>query len=1335
MKEVVMISRPYASLKMTAAMTVVILLLQSITSMAQTSSGNIVGRIYDTKKSPIPEALVMVTNNDTGITTATVAGSNGVYTVPNVIPGSYKILARKKGYVDQPIKNFPVEINKNNVVRAPDITLRLVTLTGKVVDRASNPLINARVVVTSEGEGFTRTALTNQYGNYKVADLPVGNYIIKALRTGSAEQPDQSFLLSLNQRNEYAPTIKLINATSDAQAPAPQQPASAPPLEGEEVSALVQTVDAARSSNFDERQIHALPSGGSTYMRSFDEFALLAPGVAPPPYTPGARGPGVGYGIGTAGEFSVNGMRARSNNFSVDGSDNNDADVGVRRQGFVALVPQSIESAKDFSIATLLWNAELGRNFGSQVNAVSKYGANRFYGQVYVFFTDSRLNARNFFDYTGGPSIGKDPFTHTQAGFAIGGPIARNRTHFFGSYEHQQINASTEQHFSTPTIAERSFPGPDKLKSVIPGGVSEFGALVSGQIASFQNTTPLGRNILSFYPLPNNAGGPFGANTYTEVLPADGRGDALSFKITHQIAPSHLVNARYNFTDDNRILPSVGRAIRSTLESRTQSHNFSLIVDDAMGPRLFNQARFSFGRTRLNFLDYAGSPFIFSATSEESVSTDGGVISATSKTGPIGELLIEPFSPVGANTSYFPQSRASTTFQFADSVSWLAGNHSMKFGGNIRRYQLNSLLDRLYRPQVVFAGGVTGNVRLRTSEPTKPSLRGFVFPLSGAQLASLGVPSSITQTITSGLPDSNIGLRFTEYHLFFNDYWRIRPNLTLDYGLRYEYNTVPREVNNRIENAIQLKGLPSPGQSRFDSPARTDAFNASVNAYKKILDGRTRIYDPDGNNFGPHVGIAWSPGSDEKTAIRAGYGIYHDAILGAIISQSRNVFPNEIPINVDPSFLVFDPLNLNNPVFLAITQLPPKPDEPPIFTNPLFLLKPGTCNQFGTCNQLGGTEQDFVALMGQLFSQNLGGGLAFTLTEKKLRTPYAQQWHLTIEREMFGDYLFSAAYVGTKGTKLTRLTTPNGGPNVLPFVSLVTSVDANNLNVPLVFNPLVGSGLVSRLNKNLGPYQIYENSACSTYHALQLEARKRYSFNFQLTAAYTWSHAIDDVSDVFPLGGAPILAQDSGSEHGDASFDIRHRFAVSFIWDVPFRRDSSSRLGLLIGGWQIASIFQANMGQPFTLNLPVDANLDGNLTDRPINVPGSLIFFQGHGPRRVALAPGFSAESLTRPMSIFVSFPPERADGFGPIFMVPQRPLIGRNTARGDSFINLDLSINKTFRLNENRTVEFRTEFFNLFNRANFGLPVRVLGAPGFGSSVDTITPARTIRFALKYSF
>src|SRR6185369_2817921 len=332
------------------------------------------------------------------------------------------------------------------------------------------------------------------------------------------------------------------------------------------------------------------------------------------------------------------------------------------------------------------------------------------------------------------------------------------------------------------------------------------------------------------------------------------------------------------------------------------------------------------------------------------------------------------------------------------------------------------------------------------------------------------------------------------------------------------------------------------------------------------------------------------------------------------------------------------------------------------------------------------------------------------------------------------DYFVSAAYVGTKGTKLTRLTTPNLGVNVTPAIPLAGSRPGANSQepfaFPVIYSPFVGSSFVVpcnpclaggfsfalRPNPDLGAYQIFENSAASTYHALQLEARKRYSTGFQFTAAYTWSHAIDDVSDVFPIAGAPVLAQDSldlRAEKASANFDVRHRFAASLVWDLPYFSNSTGRLKKLAAGWQLASIFQAHTGQPFTLNVPFDANLDGNLSDRPSTTNG-LLFFSGHGSRRVAVAPGVQPEAF---------------------FEVGADGAVGRNTVRGDGFVNLDVAISKRFQLSERNALDFRAESFNVMNRANFGLPIRTIGAPGFGSAVETAAPARVIQFGLKLSF
>ena len=1317
---------------------------------AQTTSGTLLGMVRDKSGRGLPETKVTIENEESGNRRATRTDEAGNYAIYNLPPGTYLITASKDGFREQTIKSFPIQFNQRNVIRLPLFTLLTGTLKGRVIDTAGNALPGARIIAVGKSDKVTHETAANQAGFYSLSDLPFDVYTITALwagrrgnlvgvssilltpQTESTQfvgilvakhgQPEGDTLSSrLPVASQARPAViptahsprpaftAIGGSISDAwlkdrrpnttppnnrkvitAAPSKPGQTSQPSYQGAEAAAMVNATDAARSNNFSERQINSLPVGGASAMRSFDEFALLVPGVAPPPYTPGVRGPGVGFGIGTAGQFSVNGMRARSNNFSVDGSDNNDPDVGMRRQGFVALVPQPIESVKEVSISTLLWDTELGRNFGAQVNAVTKYGGKKYHGQLFALFTDSRLNARNFFD-----TNGKTPFTRTQAGMTFSGPIVRNRTQFFMSFERDQTRASVTEHFSTPMVEERRFQD----------GASFDAEVRRGRCCTrvpFTNRLPLGREVLSLYPLPNNPIGPYGANTFTTRAPADNDGVILSSKLTHQISLSSFLSGRYNFTDDARILPSVNQAIRSTLDSRTRSHNFSLIWDQALGHTISNQARFSFGRTLLNLFEYPGNPFIFSATGPVETLTLFPLVKGAANTGPLGELLIEPYSPVGVNASTFPQRRASNTFQYADSVSWSAGNHSIKFGANIRRYHLNSVLDRLYRPQAVFG---YGRLSIRQGLALTEEL------IPGVQVATLGVPSSVLQTMTLGAPDSTIGLRFTEYHGFVNDNWRVRPNFVLDFGLRYEYNTVPREVNNRIESALQLENLPQ-GTSL---PVFTDnsnsvcqppevclgRFNATLNAYRQMIAGRRRIYDPDYNNFGPRLGFAWSVDKSGKTVIRGGYGIYYDAILGAVVSQSRNVFPNEIQLNFQPQpgGNAFD---FNNPArYRAFDPSFINFDSPDI-----FLLAQTPCNQFGTCNQFGLALQYFAGVMGRVFANH--NELAFTLPEKQLRSPYAQQWHLTAEREFLRGYLLSIAYVGSKGTKLTRLTTPNLGKDVTSMVRI-----EGNVTPPVV---VVDSATPVRPNLLLGPYQIFENSASSIYHALQIEARKRYRHNFQFTGAYTWSHAIDDVSDLFPIAGAPVIAQDSRNfraERGDANFDIRHRFVASLLWDLPFYRNSNGGVERVFQNWQIASIFQVNTGQPFTLNLPVDANLDGNLTDRPATTNG-LIFLTAHGPQRVVLAPG-------KQLTDFFTFGSDGA--------------VGRNTARGDNFIDLDVSVSRTFRFGETRNLMFRAEFFNLFNRANFGLPVRVIGAPGFGSAVDTVSPGRTIVFVMKSAF
>ena len=256
----------------------------------------------------------------------------------------------------------------------------------------------------------------------------------------------------------------------------------------------------------------------------------------------------------------------------------------------------------------------------------------------------------------------------------------------------------------------------------------------------------------------------------------------------------------------------------------------------------------------------------------------------------------------------------------------------------------------------------------------------------------------------------------------------------------------------------------------------------------------------------------------------------------------------------------------------------------------------GTLNTYN--QQRLGNPAVLIRQLGQNFTGFAAGaaGAAFVLPVNDLVTPYAQHWSLTFEQQLGRDFLVNAAYVGTRGVHLLRFSTPNLGPNAIPQV---TSVGSNG-NQP-VFNgtivaPSKGTNLKGRPLPSLGAFTSIESDANSSYHALQLQLNKRFSSGLQFTTAYTWSHAIDEVSDVFDLAGTLSLPQDIFNirgERGNANFDVRHRFVYSAVWDLPFLKEN-----IILGGWQLASIGTFQTGQPFTVISCCDGNLDGNLTDR-----------------------------------------------------------------------------------------------------------------------------------------
>lgn len=1182
------------------------------------------------------------------------------------------------------------------------------------------PIAGAKVSVRHKESGFVRPATTDATGRYFIDMLRVGDYTITGEHPGYESVPSSMGPVQVRinwMQTVNPPPIELRRI--GAAAPPPPVAGTPPSTAVDNSELLVNTTNASRGQNFDRRLILSVPLPG---IRTFDDLAFLAPGVFPPPKAIGhVVGPGLGAGVGTSGQFSVNGLRSRANNFTIDGSDNNDEEVGVRRQGFTSLVPQPIESLQEYQITTLLPEPQFGRNMGAQVNAVSRSGGNDFHGTLYGFLTSRSLKARDPFDYTGGPAtfpllrasdrspitldgralapanpVGdEDPYTRAQYGFVFGGPIVKEKTHFFFSFERQDINARRESHFAVPTVGERGLFGTGKATGEI-GLKPEFTQFAGTNLFPAQGLYPASRSgnaFLSLYPFPNNPRGPYAGNTFTEVLPADADGNIFSIRLDHGFGwwgGTHTLAGRYNFTDDEATLPVTGDALFSTLKSRIRTQNFSLILDSTISPRGTNQGRFSYGRTRLafdevrdGFLSAAGSninsgerEFLLNAQLIENITLPGQPatfrtvqgVGTESITGPLGQVRVSGYSPIGVDVFNFPQGRADNTFQFADAFIYRFGErHKLTAGFDLRRTQLNSFLDRNFRPLAVFSGAL--DIPTFGLAPPGAGLKPFSTTCLGpdgksacfyfgADFLALGAPTGFFQT-QALVPDSTIGLRYWQTNFFLSDQIQLEPGFTLTVGVRYDYNTVPTEVNRRIE-------------STFNQPA------VSAIGLDKFLAGRSRIYQDDVNNFAPYVSFAWDPFRKGSTSIRAGYGIYYDQILGAVVSQSRNVFPSFTTLDLAGAALSGNNI-VQSPVLVA--------------TNPATLAVNGTLNTYN--RQRFGNPEDLIQRLGASFTGFAAGaaGAAFVLPAADLITPYAQHWTLTVEQQLGRDFLVNAAYVGTKGVHLLRFATPNLGPNAVPQVTRVTNDGNTPIFVGTIVAPSRGTNFQGRPDPLLGSFTSIESDANSDYHALQLQLNKRFSRGLQFTTAYTWSHAIDEVSDVFDLAGTPSLPVDNFSrrtERADANFDIRHRFVYSAVWDIPFLKEN-----YIFGGWQLASIGTFQTGQPFSVISCCDENLDGNLTDRRYDLT--------NGP-----------------------FP--------------------RNARRAPGVATVDLAVNKLFKFSDRYNLEFRSEFFNLFNRAHFGFPVHTLFFGGANTNlrpldvkdpiyVDTLVPPRTIQFALRFTF
>jgi hypothetical protein len=1119
------------------------------------------------------------------------------------------------------------------------------------------------------------------------------------------------------------------------------------------------SIDPARRSVYSPEELSGLPFPRG---RSFDSFALLAPGVAPPPETAGTPGPGIAPGVGTAGQFSANGLRSRANNFSLDGSDNNDEETGVRRQGVLFVGPQSVETIREMQVLTALPDARFGRNLGAQVNAQSHTGGAEFHGVLYGFLSDRRLNARDYFNPAPGPATlnlptppgaeavldglplqarnnvsRENPYTRTTLGATIGGP-GPLRSNLTLAFEFQQLQAQGTHHFAVPAAEDRGLPE-------TPAGVQVGGAV-------YPATIP-GDAVFSLLPFPNNPLGPFGRSTYSETLPATGRGAQFAVKLDRKEMIARIpqtFSGRLNYSDEASTIPVTGDALDSSIRPDARISNAAFFVTTDITGRWTNSFRFSYGAGNYDFGPsrspfrknsslFPHEPFLLNRDLVLNVSTTPGrsefvtaskseawlqfvrnvnpgaeaelvkanlPVDADRITGPVGELHIAGYSPAGVDAARFPQQRSNGTFQVGDLATVLLGRHHLQGGFEYWRIRLNSTARRNARPKLIFAGQIAE--RVADSAVNVPSL-------SATDGVAIGTPAALYHTLTTA-ESGDLELRRNQFDLFGHHQWRITANLQLSAGLRVALNRLPKSSDDRFRqdfNDARFDELVRESQSQCApeslSGQTCEMFLASLRS--AFPSGFQRIFAADGTSVDPRIGFAWTWGSG-NTVLRGGAGRYTAQFPAIVLSESRSAFPRYLPLTIT-AFPTngFYLNNIANPYDCTRLNTRSSCDK--------GLLQPGTLNVLNSAD-----ARDPMTF----FLRELGtvASLSPTQPAERLKNSYALHYSLTLQRVLSPNHTASVAYAGTGGRRLLRVETPDAtsvAPLSLAYVGRFYTTPFNPGGVgpfPVWtgYHPFRPGG-VPGVNRTL-----FRSNSSSSYHSLQIEARGRAPRRrLFYGSAFTYGHAIDTASDFFDTAGNYALPQNSriSSERGDAAFDARVRWVTHILWTLP-------ALWKRLGDWDLSAIYTAQTGQPFTVNSALDVNRDGNLTDRLDTMNGVL---EGRFPddraAKLRLAEGVDARRL-------LSQPGLNSDRQACLTSTICDGRVGRNTVRSWGIHSLDVAVGKRFHIGD-RSLILRADAFNLLNRTHFAIPVRVLESPGFGRSVRTVIPNRVIQVGVKFVY
>jgi len=1140
------------------------------------------------------------------------------------------------------------------------------SISGTATDSTAAVVPQAKVTARNLATNQSRNTLTDGSGSFRITSLTPGIYDVLIEKNGFKTVEYARVELSVGQVQNLNPILS------------PSAARETVTVQSENV-APVDLDDAQVGNVVHSRQVQDLP----LILRDPYQLILLSPGTT--------QSTSILHGL------SVNGSRERNNNFLLDGTDNNDTEIpglALPQPGLTSLNPDSVD---EFRVITSNFLPEYGRNTGAVIDIVSKRGANKFHSDGYWFGRYSALGARDYFNHetdATGHLVGKDPYTRNTFGVSAGGPLRPNKTFWFANYEGARFATTLTNTSIVPTQAFKTgiftftgSNGPVLVDVSTPTSPNNFFGLP---------LDPSVQKILALYRVPN--GPAIDGARGTLFYPSASRttGDNFSVRVDHNFSGNEILAVRYTFNryedpnfDHTDFLPGVGGT--GTLQRR---QNASLQFTSIIDPRLVNT--FRLGANRINFPLICDGLNTLDSTIGQTDMFGRGIDAPLPGVAGFGCLTI-----VDRNGS----ERLSGTYTIGDDVVWARGHHSFKFGVETRDAYSNSTNNFLSRPTLDFNN--FANYGAPSLTPTGDPAIDVNSTLQDVVWSLFGTVGSVTQAQFfdkqgNRTADDLRGFRQKDFAAFVQDTFKVQPNLTFNYGLRYQFNGVPHEVDNLLSTL-------------FVNPGGTAPFTFVTAGQKE--QGLPALYNNDWHDFEPRVGIAWDPFKSDKTSVRAGYGIFHDRLFGQLLGLVRG----------NPPFqqIFFQPMFIQPP---AGQPCPP----PEIMT------------QLGTCV---GPPLSALPLPPSVPTsstvQQGAGDLPFII-DPNLRMPYSQGWNFGVQRELHDRLLMEVNYIGSRGTRLLRVV--DGNP---PQPALVAQLEAfcvptnpgnTGFNTPtgqcsqstLQFNNLwfgmeTGSLPFDAVNNNAFLHaEVFNNAASSVYHALQTNITGRTSHGLTFQMAYTWEHAIDNSSDpLTPAQGNQEFPRDSlnlRAERGNSDFDVRQSLVLNYSWVIPVGRGydhlAEGIAEKVFGGWELAGITVFSTGLPFDVFTATDTAHTGQ-PQRP-----------NYNPAGMPLAVRNPRTQTGPNLGLFSDAPFGSAGD------------LGRNHFHGPGANNWSVVLQKTVNFSERATLQFRCETYNVFNRVQFSQPGNLTSNPGtFGQSTaevrqpDLTTGARQIQVGIKLSF